>query len=261
MTPLQEIINGVCSKATNSRPFKFNYITVVSAQKRTIAGAEFRVTKQPQDRFVLHLAELGKDTLVHLGEVRAYAAMITNNALAPTRYTKVMDDFIFQKLYDVTERPLSYIECGEMIIRSTLSAPCMICGIILPLRNLTIDHQRPQSGGGLEAVVKTFRGLGLTTEGPQGPKGIAILNHVKQAIPLSAAQTQQGRPPLNGASLSNRYTLNQMGAALYSFVEIAGAAGVLESQCMHGVFNLRPVCGACNSDRGNPIKFERDVCP
>lgn len=257
MINLKNIIERECARATMHKSHAFAVVTLASAQKVTKPNAEFRITKQGPDKFLLESVTTmpNATTTVDLGPVYAYAGVITGTAFAKTQYGNVVDDPMFHKLYDVQQRPLNYIEGGAALTRPTLSAPCMICGLVLPLRNLTIDHQRPQTGGDHEAVLKTFRAFGLTTEGPQGPKGRAILAHITQGTPVATVPTQPTRAALGGALPVNRYTLNDIGTILYSFVASAGETALLESQCMHGLLNLKPACGACNSARGNPLKF------
>jgi len=194
--------------------------------------------------------------LVDMGPVYACAGMISGVAFARTQYSNVLDNEYFHMLYDVKERPLKYIHAGQEIQMSIASAPCVTCGLILPLRNLTVDHQRPQSIGETEAVLKTFRAFGLTKEGPKGPKGQAILAHWTQGIPLKPALTQPGRAVLGGTSVNDRYTLNELGTIIYSFIAGAGKTAALKSSCMHGLLNLRPVSQTCNSSLGNrQVKF------
>lgn len=257
MINLKHIVERECARATLHKTHEFDVVTLASAQRVTKPNAQFRITKQGPEKFLMELVTTMPNAAVtlNLGPVYAYAGSITAIAFAKTQYGNVVDDPMFHKLYDVQDRFLSYIEDGATITRSTPSAPCMICGFILPLRNLTVDHQRPQTGGVNEAVLKTFRAFGLTTEGPQGPKGRAILAHITQGIQVGAVATQPARAVLGGTSLADRYTLSDIGTVLYSFVASAGETALLESQCMHGLLNLKPACGACNSARGNPLKF------
>lgn len=191
-----------------------------------------------------------------MDQVMASAGMISRIAFAKTQYGKVANDTMFKKIYDVEERWLDYIQGGVLMKKLQLSAPCMICGLVLPMRNLSIDHQRPQTGGEIEAVLKTFRAFGLTMEGPQGPKGLAIRTHVTEGKVLKPVFTKPGRSGLGGNNLADRYTLSDVGTVLYSFIAAAGETEQLRTQCMHGLLNLKPACQTCNSARGNPLKFE-----
>lgn len=257
MINLKDTIDSVCRKATRHKPFEFNVVTLESAKEIIRPNCRFRITKPDYDHISVTLInDLPHSSVpLNLGPVYSRAGMISSTAFAKTQYANVADDPIFHLLYDVQPRSLAYIEAGTPINKPTLSAPCMICGLVLPLRNLTVDHQRPQSGGEIEAVLKTLRAFGLTNEGPKGPKGQAILRHFTKATPLGPVLTQPSRVALGGTNLADRYTLNDVGAILYSFVAAAGQKAELQSQCMHGLLNLKPACQTCNSSRGNPLKF------
>ncbi|PMS16643.1 hypothetical protein C0Z18_22655 [Trinickia dabaoshanensis] len=192
-------------------------------------------------------------------QLYAAAGMISSIGFAATQYGNSADHVIFRTLYNVAERDLVYYQGGNQGTKRVLSAPCMICGLVLPLANLTIDHQRPQSGGELEAVAKVFRTFGLTKEGPKGPKGLLIQAHLRSVNPslatFGSVAPQPGRAAAAGTSLSERYTLNDQGALLLSFVLAAGEIQKLKTSCMNSIVNLRPACGVCNSSRGNPLKF------
>ena len=250
---LKEAIEKVLRQATQHRPFVFDVVTLDSAQHKSVANRKLRVSHGP----VVELLDQADQVLsaVSMGPVMARAGMISGTAFAKTQYGNVTNDPTFHLLYDVQQRQLTYIQAGVSTAKSELSAPCMICGLVLPLRNLTVDHQRPQSGGEPEAVAITFRAFGLTNEGPHGPKGQKIMDHFTRGAPLSAVLTQPGRAALGGISVNARYTLNEMGTVLYSFVAAAGELERLKTNCMHGLMNLSPACGACNSSRGKQLKF------
>lgn len=249
-------IEEVCRKATTSRPYEFNVTTLELAKEVTKQNQKVRVIKNENGFSVELISSQPNSTIsINMGAIYDVAGVISNNAFAKTQYGKVADSYLFKLLYDVKDRHLNYIENGVPSLKCVLSAPCMVCGLVLPLKNLTIDHQRPQSGGELEAVLKTFRALGLTEEGPQGPKGQAILQLIRNNIPLQAVPTLPGRGVLGGNSRENRYTLNRDGLILYSFMVAAQKKDELKSQSMHSLFNLKPACQRCNSARGNPQKF------
>ena len=268
MLNLKDTIDQVCRKATQFRPYTFGLSSLQGAQ-HLANGNKIRITcngpgqytvdvLDPQDAFI---------QTVNMGKIYATAGMISSTAFAKTQYGNVVDDYLFGIIYDVQDRNMPYSSGGIIAQKTVKTSACMECGLVLPLRNLTIDHQRPQTGGELEAVLKTFRAFGLTTEGPQGPKGKMILAYVQASAQpttqfpqqinqlIQAIPTKPGRGPLGGTSLINRYTLNNEGTILYSFAVEAGQLEELKSQCMHGLLNLQPMCGACNSSRQNPTKF------
>ncbi|GHD70008.1 hypothetical protein [Jeongeupia chitinilytica] len=256
MLNLQNCIEQVCHKATSFRPFEIDVYTLESAREQRLANLQLRINRPKPGEYAVTLVDaINGESEVALGPIYARAGMISKTAFAKTQYANVSDDAFFHILYDVQDRPFSYIENGAPVTKHTPGAPCMVCGLLLPLRNLTVDHQRPQAGGELEAVLKTFRAFGLTREGPKGGKGQRILQHVSQGIALSAVSPKLGRAPVQVGNLADRYTLTNEGAVLYSFIVAAGEREQLKSQCMHGLLNLQPMCQACNSSKGNALKF------
>lgn len=272
MINLKDCIENVCRKATTYRTHSFAIHTLQSAKPVQMVH-KIRVTRSGEisgfPRYTVETVDALDKVIaaIDMKPVYSIAGMISATAFAKTQYGNVSDDVLFRIMYDVTDRQLTYVENGIPTQKTTLSGACMECGLILPLRNLTVDHQRPQSGGEYEAVLKTFRAFELTTEGPQGAKGRMVQAYVRASAQLSPLFPQQlsqlivpiapklGRGALGGASVVNRYTLNEQGAILYSFIVESGNLAEMKSNCMHGLLNLKPLCGACNSARGNPLKF------
>jgi hypothetical protein len=267
---LKDTIDQVCRKATNFRPHTFS-ICSLQGGKHVINGNKIRITHIGPERYTIDVLDASNALLRNvdkdMGKTYATAGMISSLAFAKTQYGNVVDDHLFGIIYDIQDRNLFYSSNGTVTQKTVKSAACMECGLVLPLRNLTIDHQRPQTGGELEAILKTFRAFGLTTEGPQGAKGKMILAYVQASAQpstqfptqiqqiIQAIPTRLERGPLSGSSVTDRYTLNDEGTLLYSFAVEAGQLEELKSQCMHGLLNLKPLCGACNSSRQNPTKF------
>lgn len=257
MINLQDTINRVCMKATTHRPYIFNTSTLQSG-KQVLGTNKLGISKIPNSTsYQVDVLDPLNNLLsnVDMGPIYGIAGVISRTAFATTQYANVTEAILFKAIYDVRDRPFFYVENGIDTQKNIESAPCMECGLLLPLRNLTVDHQRPQTGGALEAILKTFRAFGLTKEGPKGAKGQMILAHLRTGIPLHPAVPKLGRGPLAGTSVVDRYTLSDEGAILYSFIIEGGNLEDLKSNCMHGLLNLRPLCGACNSGRGNPLKF------
>ena len=271
MLNLKDVIDQVLRKATNFRPYILSVCSLQSGQ-HTTNGNKIRIKSTGTGSgYTVDVLD-ASDTLLRnvdseMGKTYATAGAISSLAFAKTQYSNVVDDHLFGIIYDIQDRNLPHSSGGSIVQKSVKSAACMECGLVLPLRNLTIDHQRPQTGGELEAILKTFRAFGLTTEGPQGAKGKMILAYVQASAQPSVQFPQQiqqiiqpiptklGRASLGGSSVENRYTLTNEGTLLYSFVVDAGKLEDLKSQCMNGLLNLRPLCGACNSSRQNPTKF------
>jgi len=258
MLELQKTIEEVLGRATLHRPHSFDYVTLEAAKEVRKATLKIGVTRLPGvNHYAVELIDEAARSVtpVAMGEIMARAGMISGTAFAKTQYGKAADDPFFHMLYNVKERALMYMEAGTECSKAVSSAPCMMCGVILPLRNLTVDHQRPQSGGESEAVLKTFRAFGFTKAGPKGVKGQRILDHFTNGARMQPAMPQLGRPALpTGTTVADRYSLNVNGAILYSFIVAGGKRDELQNQCMHGLLNLKPLCQTCNSSRGNPLK-------
>ena len=112
-----------------------------------------------------------------------YLLCIDTLCRRPSRYRDVFKSHAFCELY----------RCGYYNIlranglQSTECLTCNECGYVLPRAHFDIDHQRPQSGGENEALLKMMRVLGLTKAGPHGKKCLQLQAIVRQAL----AQEQQ----------------------------------------------------------------------
>ncbi|ORX92932.1 hypothetical protein BCR34DRAFT_608688 [Clohesyomyces aquaticus] len=222
-----------------------------------------RVWAQAPAQGVLDFSQISKITL-----------FIDTLARAPTTYARIVDHPIWRELYQTTQRKILYADGTH--IEDTM--PCQYCGIILPPRLLQIDHQRPQNGGQLEAVVKTMRVMGLTVAGPHGEKCTQLEPRIREAmhaeddsasvavlmtepdrqvkgfkVPRIRAVTPRGmRGAAPGASSTgSRYSLSDEGKVFFSVVKYFQLVERLERQAMNSVTNLRPLCGPCNGSRGN----------
>jgi hypothetical protein len=136
---------------------------------------------------------------------------------------------------------------GEYLGLPENTVPCYDCGLILPEKLITIDHQRPQAGQADEAVVKAFRALGLAKGGPKGPKGTAISASWAGKVGGLTGQSSQ--------SQDERYSTNEIGNIYLSLVILANEWGTLQNVCLHNIVNLRPLCSECNSPTRNLQKY------
>jgi len=108
-------------------------------------------------------------------EVEPYFSEIKAISFAINGYDGVKTNNVWRQLYQVKLRQLACVEGpNEKLGLPEDSAPCHMCGLVLPLSSIDIDHQRPQAGGESEAVAKVFRAFGLTMQGAVGSKGLAI---------------------------------------------------------------------------------------
>lgn len=215
------------------------------------------VVSQQAGSVVVHIRPLvGADTgPFRFSEMLAYARMLDHTSHAATTYTNVKASEFWRTLYDVTPRAIAYIEAGGPANHVVDSGACTECGLLLPLTHLTVDHQRPQAGGELEAILKVLRAFGLTMEGPKGQKGQRVRDHLLNGAALGPVQTRPNRPAYAGASMDARYTLTETGAVFISVCAAAGLYDELKRRCMNNFLNLAPRCSPCNSSRGNPLRY------
>jgi hypothetical protein len=112
---------------------------------------------------------------------------------APTMYRRVKTSPHWLAAYNVAPQAFNKIDrrTGAVSAPTEDGTICRRCEVVFPLRTLTIDHQRPQNGGSELAVLRVFRGLGLTKAGPRlnGKNRQALATYA----PESAA-TRHSRP-------------------------------------------------------------------
>lgn len=111
--------------------------------------------------------------------MRRFLQCIDSLSRTRTQYREVVHALSFSELYLCEERDIPYHDGSH---RKEKAFTCTICGIVLPMRHMEIDHQRPRSGGDLEALLKTMRAVGLTVAGPHGTKCMQIRELVQRAM-------------------------------------------------------------------------------
>lgn len=163
----------------------------------------------------------------------------------PGEHRSVLAFNPWRRFYHVASRQLAHLdENGSSVNKPPEdSAACVDCGLLLPLRTIHIDHQRPQTGNSLEPICKVFRAMGLTVDGPQGRKGAEFAGKwTAGAAGLAGIAT--GVHPL-------KYTLNRIGMLYYTLAVWSKTDFTLAQHCLHHVINLRPLCMACNKPGRN----------
>lgn len=154
--------------------------------------------------------------------------------LSYANYRKVKNDSDWANVYDIGVVNFEMRHKDGTIGSIQLDATyCAGCGVLLPIRNLHVDHQAPKKGGEYSAILRMFRHYGLTESGPKGRKGA-----------LSIGRT-------SGTTLNDRYTLNAQGILMFSAYVYAGLEGELKTRCVNHFWNFSPKCGYCNSSKGN----------
>lgn len=234
--------------------------------KKDTGKVEFR----PAEAFVLLQGSLG----FKYQNVLNAAMVIDAFSYAGSTYDNIIRQKNFRDLYQVAQRPIFYVNGVTLGQKTEDSVPCQICGIVVPVTHITIDHMRPQTGGEIEAVAKVFRTLGYTVAGPTGQKsqhlqtavrgaiaspfGLGVgLQQVQMGVTLPPIPTKPGRGPKTPptSTVVDRYSLTWEGYLFYSIVKALNCTAELEVRCMNSLINLRPLCGHCNGARGNPLKF------
>jgi predicted RNA-binding Zn-ribbon protein involved in translation (DUF1610 family) len=170
------------------------------------------------------------------------------DAYKSSNYRNVKDNPQWRSVYGAEELNHLYISKQHgPLAKPEPSVACRSCGIVLPLKVMTVDHQSPQTGGEIGAICRVFRGLGLTKAGPKGKKN-------KAAIQANAAAVG-GKVVEQTGTWSDRYTFNDVGTLYYSVMKGANQTAALADKCLHHFLNLRPVCGPCNSRLKNSGAF------
>lgn len=165
-----------------------------------------------------------------------------------SNYRDVKNNAQWRAVYNVQDNVLhSYVHPthGSMAKPESMVS-CRACGIVLPLKVITVDHQAPQTGGDIGAICRIFRGLGLTLGSPRGHKNKTAVQANAVAVGGTVAQV---------GSWDERYSLNDAGVIYYSIIKEAHQLGKLAEHCMQHMLNLRPVCGPCNSRLKNSGAF------
>lgn len=201
-------------------------LVTMDAQSQNVVNERVRITRQ---------------------HVNNFYNFVENNSYTPSQYRQVKNHQVWRAFYDI--QPYSFPKKNkqrDLYLHLADGTSCRKCEYLMPLRNLTVDHQRPQAGGEILAVLRVFRGLGLTSGGPK-------LNG-KNANAMAQHATNVGGV-INQASKDGSNTTNDAGTLYYSVFKALGELNSLKEKCMHHYLNLRPLCGPCNSSLSNRNVF------
>jgi hypothetical protein len=207
-----------------------------------------------------------------------------------SEYRDVLTLKDWKEMYQFGERCLQHMNDSGHILtpdknRKMETAPCHNCGLLLPTESIQIDHHHAKSTQRSYAVLKVFRALGLTQNGPTGPKGGWLKNEfavtrtggTKPKIdPIHPKYRKLGDTGLDGTpSDESKRTLNEEGCLFLSVLagcayEAAGSRTAsarftkkpsvpmhlltLRDYCVHSMVNLCPMCAGCNSRKSNKEK-------
>jgi hypothetical protein len=227
--------------------------TIANGNEVLIAGHVVRVNIAKNLIVDLSLFEVGQNAVratVTGDHVKRFFELLQTDAGAYTSgtYRNVKANAVWRATYNTTDDVMweyDHRQHGRMYISEAVVA-CRACGIRLPLKVMTVDHQMPQAGGEIGAICRVFRGYGLTKGAPKGAKNKAAVARLAKSVGGVVA-------PL--ATWADRYTFNEAGAIYYSIVREANQLQALANSCMNNMLNLRPACGPCNSRLRNSGAF------
>jgi ribosomal protein L18 len=152
---------------------------------------------------------------------------------------------IWKSLYQEEDTQFSLVERnGVRRYQFMKACHCRRCGLVLPMTHVTVDHQGPQTGGEVKALVRAFRSLGLTESAGKGAKTRTFM--AQHAVAAGGRITEPG---------PGRFSLNATGSLYLTLIYAAGIADAVYATCMNHVANLRPLCAPCNSGLGNAGYF------
>ncbi|WP_375444239.1 hypothetical protein [uncultured Fibrella sp.] len=186
---------------------------------------------------------------VTVDDLRTYAKFLDKTGYGD--YSDVKTDTVWKAIYDVKSRSLPHKNGKVTSTKAIESSPCLRCGFIFPVDNITVDHQRPQSGGGFAAMLKVFRAMDLTMDGASGLKGQTIFDAViNKSVVAKSKRTDQAHVSATGFR-GRRYELSYEGMLVYSVMRAITSKSILLQACMHNACNLAPLCAVCNSSKNN----------
>ncbi len=164
-------------------------------------------------------------------------------------YRQIKDDALWREVYKVEDVMWRRLDPTHGLCFDNIPAVfCRQCGIEIPLRVASVDHQGAQTGGESKAVLRFFRAIGCTESTAKSRKGAIVLAR------FAAALGGDANTRLSGAT--DRYTLNVMGRMYYTMIlKVYGDDSDFKKMCMHALTNLRPVCPPCNSKLQNSGVF------
>lgn len=159
----------------------------------------------------------------------------------PGEHRSVLTFHPWRTFYHVAKRQLAYLDSNGSLVNNKPpedSVACFDCGLLQPLKAIHIDHQRPQVGNSCEPICKVFRAMGLTVDGPRGPKGTEFAGKWTTGV--------AGRAGVATGFHPSKYTLNDIGMLYYTLAVWSKADFTLSQHCLHHIMNLRPLCMGCN---------------
>ncbi len=212
---------------------------------------EVRFETNPH-KFVLH--EKGQGPFVRRlyslnAEEAAGIAHKLDQTYATTNYRTIINNANWQSLFQVSTRTVAYIRGTDTIAQDEPTLPCYLCGLVLPLSHMTIDHTKPQAGGEHQALIKALRNI---NEGLTHDTGVGALATSYRTATFAPLPTKLGSPGVDHSDrVEHRYTLTERGMLFLSIAVAASDLNTLLRYGMHSFFNLKPYCSKCNIKKSN----------
>ena len=224
--------------------------TITKAVKQKIYGQKVRlIVAHSAVRMALVNNSNVYVTLAEVSDmqIQAFEQVLGSSLFnAVTNYRLIKTDQTWRDAYGVSQRDWDYSDPKDANVQFDKNIDvvyCRECGMLIPLRIASIDHQAPQTGGEAQAIARLFRSLGCTRASGTGQKS--------QDTGTLYAASIGGRTALAPGTKEDRYTLNLVGIIYYSAILAAGLEQELKKAAMHSAMNLRPVCPPCNSQLRN----------
>ncbi len=220
---------------------------LVDGTEQPIKSLKVCYDKPALGAYQVHLREYQNakygNTLVTLSEsqIKAFFELLEDKEFTFSDHKNVKDVQAWKDFYGYKQIWVEYInKQGSTRSAHEWAVPCRYCGLVTHEKLITVDHQNPQTGGETYAVLKVFRGLGLTLTPPKGPKAAIALKKWAASVGGSSGTTDGGK-----------YRLNPAGTIYYSMIKAANELATLKKKCMHSYLNLSPMCAHCNSSKNN----------
>ncbi len=257
--PLQNKIDAL-ARAAQADPLptsrKWTAYNSTDAALHPQAGVEVRFEKGftvDFSKFVLSSTDPFHPTRHHSLTVKALKdiAWRIDDAYMTTTYRSCMSNPAWRTMFQVGPRSVKRIVGTTVTATFEDTMPCYRCGLLLPLDQITIDHDKPQSGGGEQAVLKVLRNIsqGLTHAPGVGGVASSYRSGVFAALPTRAGGAGGG----SAEGREARYTLTEKGMLFLSVATAASSSADVSRYCMHSLFNLKPYCAKCNIAKSNTI--------
>lgn len=191
---------------------------------------------------LLKAAGFNQQTLESLtaAQLQSFDQILLDTSKSPTVYATIKNDPNWQAIYNYAIRPVAYVDkSGTLETKLEATMPCRACNLVLPFRQITVDHSYAQKSDPIDPIFKYFRAVGYTMQNPTGDKGIAMLKSVARLVGGSSKGS------------TGEYELSYAGMIVYSLFRNGPWFNNLKQLTLHNFVNLRPTCLICNSSKGN----------